>query len=152
MSRSSTFDIDRLVDALRERGLRSTTLKRAVLRTFETGGCAFTAEEIGSRIGLGADLSALYRCLASLEEAGILTHVHLGDGGRRYDLADEFGGHHHHLVCETCSRVTRLEGCVLTRDVAAEAATLGHTVRDHEILLKGVCADCREPGDENYDA
>lgn len=148
----TAFDIDRLVDALRERGRRSTTLKRAVLHAFEAGDCALTAEEIGFRIGFGADLSALYRCLASLEDAGIVTHGYLGDGARRYDLADEFGGHHHHLVCETCSRITRLDGCVLPRDITAEAAALGHTVRAHEIVLKGVCAGCREAREELHEA
>ncbi|MHB9149178.1 MAG: Fur family transcriptional regulator [Thermoleophilia bacterium] len=142
------FEVDRAIGALRKRGLRSTALKRAVLGAFETGDCALTVEDIASRIGAGADLSPLYRCLASLEEAGVLTHFYLGDGGRRYDLADEFGGHHHHLVCENCARITRIDGCALARDTTAEATTRGHVVRDHELVLKGVCAECRAVGQE----
>lgn len=145
------FEVGRVIGALRERGLRSTALKRAVLGAFEAGDCALTVEDIGSRIGGGTDLSPLYRCLASLEEAGVLTHFYLGDGGRRYDLTDEFGGHHHHLVCENCSRVTRIDGCALARDVTTEVTTRGHVVRGHELVLKGVCAECRDVGEERRD-
>jgi len=119
-----------------------------VLETFATGDCALTAEEIGVRVGVGVDLSPLYRCLAALEDAGILTHFYGSDGARRYDPADEFGAHHHHLVCLNCSGVTRVEGCGLGQEIAAEAAALGYDVRDHEVVLKGLCPACRdrEPG------
>jgi len=151
MVRDATFNIDRALGALRERGRRSTKLKRAVLRSFMGGDCALTAEEIADRIGVGTELSPLYRCLSSLEEAGVLTHLYLGDGGRRYDLADEFGGHHHHLVCEKCSRIARIDGCILGGDAAAEAvaeaAAQGYVMSDHEIVLRGVCAGCRDVGD-----
>ncbi len=137
----------RLADAvasLRGRGLRLTPLKRAVLETFDSGDCALTAEEIGVRVGVGVDLSPLYRCLASLEDAGILTHFYGSDGSRRYDPADEFGVHHHHLICLSCSGVTRVEGCALGHELAAEADALGYVVSDHEVVLKGLCPDCRD--------
>lgn len=139
----------RLADAvatLRGRGLRLTPLKRAVLETFQSGDCALTADEIGARVGVGIDRSPLYRCLASLEDAGILTHFYGADGARRYDPADEFGIHHHHLVCLNCSGVTRVEGCALGREIAAEATALGYEVREHEVVLKGLCPACRDDG------
>lgn len=137
------FRLGPAVEALRERGLRLTPLKRAVLETFERGDCALTAEEIGVRVGVGVDLSPLYRCLASLEEAGILTHFYVADGSRRYDPADEYGIHHHHLVCLNCAGVSRVEGCALSHEIAAEASALGYVVRDHEVVLKGLCPGCR---------
>jgi Fe2+ or Zn2+ uptake regulation protein len=140
------FNVERAIQVLRGRGLRATLMKRAVLHAFESGDCALTAEEIGARIGADADLSPLYRCLASLEEAGILVHFYLGDGSRRYDLADEFGSHHHHLVCERCSEVTRIDGCGLSDHAAAEAASHGYVIRHHEVVLRGVCPVCRSEG------
>lgn len=149
MSSSDSFNVERALDVLRDRGLRATTLKRAVLKAFESGDCALTAEEIGARVRADADLSPLYRCLASLEEAGILVHFYLADGGRRYDLADEFGSHHHHLVCEECAEVTRIDGCGLSDRATAEFAARGFVIRHHEIVLKGICPDCSRGGRGN---
>jgi Fur family ferric uptake transcriptional regulator len=143
VSEHEDFSVQRALEALRGRGLRATAMKRAVLEAFENGDCALTAEEIGARIGIDTDLSPLYRCLASLEEAGILVHFYLEGGSRRYDLADEFGSHHHHLVCEKCSEVTRLDGCGLGDHVAAAATSQGYVVHHHDLILKGVCPDCR---------
>jgi Fur family ferric uptake transcriptional regulator len=143
MSDNTSFSVEKAIAALRERGLRATAMKRAVLGAFETGDCALTAEDIAARIGVDADLSPLYRCLASLEEAGILVHFYLEGGSRRYDLADEFGSHHHHLVCERCSEVTRVDGCGWNEQAAAEAASQGYLIRNHDVVLKGVCPECR---------
>ena len=126
--------------------MRLTRLKRDVLHAFAAGDCALTAEEIAARVGLVTDLSPLYRCLASLEEAGILTHFYLGDGWRRYDPADEFGSHHHHLVCEECAGVSRIDGCLLAGGATAEATARGYRVHDHEVVLKGVCPQCVREG------
>lgn len=142
------FRLAEAVSALRGRGLRLTRLKRGVLEAFGGGDCALTAEDIGARVGVGGDLSPLYRCLASLEDAGILTHFYGADGARRYDPADEFGGHHHHLVCLNCAGVARVDGCALGHEIAAEASALGYVVSEHEVVLKGICPECRgaEPG------
>jgi Fe2+ or Zn2+ uptake regulation protein len=111
------------------------------------GGCAFTAEEIGDRMGLGGERSALYRCLASLEEVGILTRLYLDDDCRRYDVADGFGAHHHHLVCTRCAAVERLEGCLLDRAATSRLSHRGFLVRDHQLVLRGLCPDCRRGED-----
>jgi len=141
------MDLAHAADTLHHNGLRLTRLKRAVLQQFIDGGCAFTAEEIGDRMGLGGDRSALYRCLASLEHVGILTHLYLNDDCRRYDLADGFGAHHHHLVCTECAAVERLDGCLLDGAAAGRLANTGFLVHDHQLVLRGLCPECRRRTD-----
>lgn len=139
----AALDLEGAVSHLRSQGLRLSRLKRAVLEEFTRGSCGFSAEELAERIGLNGDVSPLYRCLASLEGAGVLTHFYLDDGSRRYDPADRFGAHHHHLVCVQCAGIERMDGCGLTSDVARQAEASGFTLRDHSIMLRGLCPACR---------
>ena len=138
-----SLDLDAAVCHLRGQGLRLTKLKRAVLEEFTGGSCGFSAEELAERIGQSGDLSPLYRCLASLESAGVLTHFYLDDGSRRYDPADGFGTHHHHLVCVECAGIERMDGCGLTNDLARQAAASGFVLQDHSVTLRGLCPACR---------
>jgi Fur family ferric uptake transcriptional regulator len=140
------FDMSGAIRALRRHGQRLTPLKRAVLEQFSGPDCAFTVEELGARLDLRGDLSPLYRCLAALEQAGILTHLYLDDGCRRYDVADAFGDHHHHMVCTDCSAIVRVDGCVLAADATARLDVGGFEVNDHQVTLRGVCAPCRGGG------
>ncbi|MCL5942071.1 MAG: transcriptional repressor [Actinobacteria bacterium] len=140
------LDMGRIASDLREKGLRLTRLKRAVLRQFADGACAFTAEELGMRIGITGDLSPLYRCLASLEDAGVLTHLYLDEGFRRYDLADAYGRHHHHLLCTGCASVERIECGLAEHHVARPAHEQGYVLRDHHLVLRGLCPNCQKIG------
>jgi Fur family ferric uptake transcriptional regulator len=141
------MDLAHATDTLHNHGLRFTRLKRAVLQQFTDGECAFTAEEIGDRMGLGGERSALYRCLASLEEVGILTRLYLDDDCRRYDVADGFGAHHHHLVCTACAAIQRFDGCLLDGAATSRLSTTGFLVRDHQLVLRGLCPQCRRGAD-----
>lgn len=142
------LDLDAAVAHLRARGLRLSRLKRAVLGQFAGGGCGFSAEELAARIHLEGDLSPLYRCLASLEGAGVLTHFYLDDGSRRYDPSETFGRHHHHLVCVNCFGIQRVEGCGLKTEVARQAEAAGYVVQDHDLTLRGLCPDCQRREDD----
>jgi Fur family ferric uptake transcriptional regulator len=141
------LDLDRAVLHLRGQGLRLSRLKQAVLEQFAGGDCALSAEELAERIGLHGDLSPLYRCLAALEAAGVLSHLYLDDGSRRYDPHETFDHHHHHLVCDSCSAIERLDICGLEEDLQARALASGFELRDHSLTLHGVCPECRAKAD-----
>ncbi|MFP3913502.1 MAG: Fur family transcriptional regulator [Actinomycetota bacterium] len=102
---------DSLIDALRREGMRVTAPRRAIcavlsdqprlhLSALEVQGRA--EEELGRPI----DLSTVYRTVDALQEAGVVHHVHLGQGASVIHLTEE--GHHHHLVCDTCGRTVDL--------------------------------------------
>jgi Fe2+ or Zn2+ uptake regulation protein len=92
-------------------------------------------------------LSTIYRTLAVLEEAGVVTH-HLGAKGlTRFELAEWLTGHHHHLVCVDCGSVAdidiprRQEESVraLVEKIAALAS---FSPTDHALEIEGRCARC----------
>ena len=87
-----------------------------------------------SGIGLATVYRALKRGVADEE----LVSVELQAGSVRYELANL--DHHHHFICTNCDRAFDLEGCV---GKIEQLAPRGFRVTNHEILLQGVCADCR---------
>lgn len=131
---------------LHQNGQRMTRLKQSVLEAL-TNGEVLSVEQIACQIAHLNDLSPLYRCLAGLEEAGVLTQVSVGDGPRRYGLHERFGRHHDYLLCTRCSSLEEISGCVLKESAQQHASRTGFLIEDHQVLLRGICADCRQVED-----
>lgn len=92
--------------------------------------------------------SSLYRNLAVLQEAGLVTRVDVGDDRSYYELSEAVtDDHHHHLVCRDCRSVVDVSlpapaERALDRAFNAAAADAGFTLEEHRVDLVGVCADC----------
>jgi Fur family ferric uptake transcriptional regulator len=135
--------LDDLVDQVRASGARVTGARRAVLEVLvRTDGDHLSAEELATRVQAqhpDVHLSTVYRTLEAFEEAGLVTHVHLGHSPSTYHLV---GQAHHHAVCRACGRVVEVPADVL--DSAAERlhAELGFTLDPHHFALEGRCAEC----------
>ena len=129
---------------LRERGLKATAPRLAVLRAVEVlGGHPDAAAIAGhARVELGSvSTQAIYDGLHALEAAGLLRRIAPAGHPARYET--RVGDNHHHLVCRTC-------GAAEDVDCAAGAAPCLHPVDDRgfvvdeaEVIYWGLCADCR---------
>ena len=98
-ARPSNVDV---ISALRERGLRMTPQRRAIVaEIMRTQGhispTALARKVQGDMPGVNA--STIYRTLALLEEIGVLAHAHL-ESGAEYHRTEEAG--HVHLTCSNC--------------------------------------------------
>ena len=49
--------------------------------------------------------SSVYRNLSTLEQAGVATRIVTNGEHARFELSEQFGEHHHHLVCIDCGAV-----------------------------------------------
>jgi Fe2+ or Zn2+ uptake regulation protein len=61
-----------------------------------------SAEELADLVP-DVHVSSVYRALATLEEEGVVAHLHLGHGPSIYRLTSD-RSHDGHLVCEVCGR------------------------------------------------
>jgi Fe2+ or Zn2+ uptake regulation protein len=93
--------------------------------------------------------SSLYRNLAVMEQAGLVTRVDVGDAKSYYELSELVtDDHHHHLVCSRCSAVVdvtlpaRAERSI-ERVLGTAADEAGFELTDHRVDIIGVCGDCR---------
>ena len=84
--------LDEILDLLRARGGRITTPRRAIVTALLQSGGHITADELTNQIQADypdVHLSTIYRCLDTLQELGVIDHVHLGHGRAVFHLADE---------------------------------------------------------------
>ncbi|HEY7756157.1 MAG TPA: Fur family transcriptional regulator [Actinomycetota bacterium] len=91
-----------LIDVLRERGLRMTPQRRAIVAEIMRTQGHISPTELVRKVQSempGVNASTIYRTLSTLEEVGVLAHAHL-EGGAEYHRAEEAG--HVHLTCSSC--------------------------------------------------
>ncbi len=144
-SRSRRIDTgryDAIVADIRLRAGRITEARSAIITTLLGSNGHVTAEELAAQIHRqlpDVHLSTVYRTLDTLEEIGVVEHVHLGHGRAVYHLADEF---HHHLVCDNCDKVVEVPDSVFNDVGVTLAATYGFTIRPHHFAVAGLCRVC----------
>lgn len=141
--------ITRLRDAVKERGLKASSVREAVARAALSRRGHFTVEDLvhdlrgGKTEKKDAHMTTVYRTLPLLVEVGLLQLTLLSKGDEaRYERAFE-REHHDHLICTECGTVIEfhfeaLE--VLQRDIAEQ---YGFLLTDHVHELRGLCKSCR---------
>lgn len=136
--------LETLLERLRAEGGRVTTARRAVLAALlEPPGGHLTAEDLAARVqDLHPDvhLSTIYRTLESLEEVGLVSHVHLGHGPSTYHLTDR---PHHHAVCRVCGAVFELPEGTLDSVDRRLRHEYDFALEVQHFALVGRCAACR---------
>ncbi len=132
---------------LRQADQRYTPGRRAIISLLLSAGHPVSIEDIASQL---PDLprSSAYRHLTDLESAGLVRRVAAGDEFTRFELAEDLTGHHHHLVCLNCGKVTDV---ILpsgfeqqaARAIARLADEAGFQAHSHRLDVLGLCAACR---------
>jgi Fur family ferric uptake transcriptional regulator len=135
--------LDGAIAALRAGGLRVSAARRLVLEALFAAEGPATVEEIADGVGgrvPRSDVASTYRNLETLEELGLVRHMHLGHGPGRYVLA----GHEarDYLACERCGELVAAEPLELepVRTLVREA--FGFEARFGHFPIVGLCPAC----------
>ena len=137
-----------LSNTLARRGVRVTGARRAVLDVLARSPLPLTVSQIHERVGVKrTNVVSVYRTVNLLAGMGLLRTTDSVRGSRRYELPEEYTGHHHHLICQVCGRIEDLQGCLIDDQALAR---LNHRVRsrrhfrvtNHELHLFGLCQEC----------
>ena len=137
----------RFEQALRERGLKSTSQRDDIARVFFAAEGHLSIEELYTavkRINPRVGYATVYRTLKLLKETGLAVERRFEDGQARYEPAEEETQHHDHIICERCGKIVEFASQELERLQERIARFLGFVVGRHRMELYGVCADCRE--------
>lgn len=86
-------------------------------------------------------LATVYRVLSQFEQAGILVKHHFEGGQAIFEL--ETGKHHDHLICMNCDKIVEFHNEQLEEDQKRIALEHGFELEEHNMVLYGICADCR---------
>ncbi len=132
-------------EVLREKGLKSTAQRLAVVHVLHTSGKSLSVGEIhdGVKGILGTTgLATIYRTLEMFEELGIVKRLHFPDGSRGYAFSQ--GEHVHHMVCVDCKGVFDFPECPVENFDYSSVEKQGFRVKDHFVQLFGQCVKCAE--------
>lgn len=129
-------DIDAAAAVVRSRGLRLSTSRRLVLEALYGADGPLTADQIAGDL----DVASVYRNLETLEEIGLVRHVHLGHGPGLYARAAD--GPREYLLCDGCGAVVAVEPDQLDSVRDLIRTQFGHEARFTHFPIAGHCADC----------
>ena len=139
---------------LARRGLRLTGPRRAVLDVLARSRVPLTVAGIHRQLAPSpVHIVSVYRTVHLLVRMRLVRPTDsvrptdAARAARRYELAEQFTGHHHHLICQGCGRIEDLEGCVLADHALAQLTrsvrrTRRFEVTEHEVRLFGLCQRC----------
>lgn len=134
---------DELTGLFRERGLKVTPQRQCIFRVLHETRQHPTAESVFDEVRQEMptiSLRTVYQTLNDLTAMGELQQLTLGGGSSRFDPTV---APHHHLVCESCGRVSDLHVEFAAVEVPEDA---GFTVSSTEIVFRGRCDACRDAG------
>jgi Fur family ferric uptake transcriptional regulator len=134
-----------LHDILKKNQLSITDSRIKILELFLKSPGALAHADIEKNTGENFDRVTVYRTLQTFTEKGIIHNIPTTDNSILYALCkhDCEAGHHHdnhvHFICTQCNKTICLD------DVTVPEVKLpkGFTPEMAEMVVKGVCDDCK---------
>ena len=136
-------DDGELAELLRERGLRATSQRLVMHRLLRERNRHVSAEELLSEASQrlpGVSLPTVYATLELFEDLGIVRRVNGGGGTLLWDTRSDT---HHHMICRRCGRIEDMETPLDLEPARRSATRSGFQPDRAEVVVSGLCADCR---------
>lgn len=139
---------------LKRVGLKATAARLRILEVLNRSTERhLTADDIFRRLvhdHADIGLATVYRALAQLEAAGILTRTTFETGRAVFEV--DHGQHHDHMVCVRCGSVDDFHDTTIEERQAQLANERGFALQEHRHSLFGVCSACRRAAAEHAEA
>jgi Fur family ferric uptake transcriptional regulator len=130
-------------ELLRERGLRVTPQRLAVLRAV-SGAPHTSADAVAATVRgeIGSiSIQAVYDALATMTDSGLLRRIQPAGSPARFE--DRVGDNHHHLICRVCEQMVDVDCAAADGPPCLTAADdFGYEIDEAEIIYWGRCPDC----------
>lgn len=134
-----------LTARLRHGARRVTGPRQAILGVLRQERRPLTVREIRDGLtGIRCDPATIYRSLGMLTELDLVKRFDFGDGAARFELIGDGGrSHHHHLVCNRCTRIVEIDECFPEELEKSIARQNGFNAVTHRLEFFGVCPRCQ---------
>ena len=130
-------------EILRNRGLRVTRPRVAVLEVLSRGG-HFEVEQVVNKVRERLDsvsTQAVYDVLGALARAGLARRIEPAGSPALYE--NRAGDNHHHVVCRGCGAVGDVDCVVGEAPCLEPSATNGFVIDEAEVTFWGLCPACQ---------
>ena len=136
---------EEMVDALREKGLRLTPQRMAVIKHLSQSRDHPSVEQLYEAVRPNfptTSLATIYKTVAVLQGLGQVTELRLGQDMARYDGANPCP--HPHAVCTECGRVVDADVETAPDLMGAVEAATGFVIDTYRVDFFGLCPECYE--------
>lgn len=137
------MDAVEILKGLKDKGIRFTPQRQAILEFLLATDTHPTAEEIYKQVKLkfpGVSLGTIYNTLNMLKEYGYILELPCGDMSSRFDGR---AANHYHAMCNSCGKVVDFDSTLIEMDEQVAAFT-GYQVSTHNLVFYGICPDCQK--------
>ena len=121
--------------------LRVTKPRREIFETLRGASRPLSEVEIATATPT-VDPVTVYRTIELFLKLEVVIGVAHG-WKQRYELAEMFRPHHHHILCSKCGQIEEIHSEKLEQFVRHLGAERGFRVTGHTFEIAGVCSDCR---------
>ena len=129
------------ITLLREKGLRVTEQRKAILEVLASADSPMSAEETFAQLpSESCDLVTAYRCLEQFEKINVVQRGVRENGTKVYCIGHG-DDHHHHLTCRNCGRTERIDLC-MGEELEETAKSFGFVEIAHVMEVFGTCPSC----------
>lgn len=120
--------------------LRVTAPRLAVFDVLLSTPTPLSVADIAKRCP-AIDKVSIYRTIETFAQIGVVAVIMHG-WKQRYELAEPFKPHHHHLHCTACGAITEIHSGEVETVIKTIAAQYGFQPTDHMFEITGLCAGC----------
>lgn len=131
------------IEILKEKNIKVTKGRIEIFNILKNSETSLSAEKIHQIYrcnDININLSTVYRTLELFEEKELIEKITLNDGVFSYKLKGKT--HRHHLECDICHKEVEIPCPMLQIQEMVQNST-GFTLTDHDLVMKGICKDCK---------
>lgn len=129
--------MEKFIKVLANKGFRLTLQRKTVLGVLLSNNKPMSLKQIHSQAS-EIDFASVYRIVKLFKDVGIVEEVNLGDKIVRYEILNS--GHHHHIICEKCNKIQRIDICLMEKI----SKLTDYKVISHIIEFRGICPECNK--------
>ena len=137
--------MEELMEILKKNQLSVTEGRKKILELFLNSPGALAHADIEKNTDAAFDRVTVYRTLQTFVDKGIIHHIPTTDNSSLYALCKDNceEGHHHdnhvHFICENCNKTICLDEVTVPEVRLPKGFRPNHA----EMVVKGLCGDCR---------
>lgn len=125
---------------LADHGLRATSPRLAIFDALKDATAPLSVADIIKTCPT-IDKVSVYRTVETFTNIGVTTVVMHG-WKQRYELAEPFRPHHHHLHCIQCGRIVEIESDKVESIIYQIGKEYGFHPTNHTFEISGLCSAC----------
>jgi Fur family transcriptional regulator, ferric uptake regulator len=132
---------------LHDRNLKRTSCREGIISVIMDADQPLSENQIRERLTGTFDRTTFYRSFKTLQESEIIHKIVVDNQLVKYALDNSFTKkrNHAHFFCEECNAVKCLDSVPVRTPPVPE----GFIIWEAEMIIKGLCANCRTSGSKN---